>query len=1117
MKTQSFGRSAAALNPYNSLMRSIFYDVSTHARNYYDVCAASPLAYAVSDYRGQRENGDKRDEPKDAFPAAGFEALKIKASTYKPDGPKKGLFGNKEDYWPDKQGRYWWRLTLENGSICEDFYWKKDEARGWPDRADSDRYWFTVHHAPSGTKIEGFSSEPDRVKGHPDKDGKYWSYAKYTECGPIKAWMEEKDKNYVARLQLKAWMEEEDKNYLARLRGEKEQEQSNAAALGPSGDFFTAFAMAERLRIAEMKELEDRKLREESEKRAAEIQRLEEARLAAEKAQKVAAAQKNALEQQERLRAEQEKNAQTKTPSKTLLETVSAKDLTTLKQLADSKETVWADIDAHGNNAFHLAAKSENSKTLKLLLESAPQQSQAILLRQPNEEDETPLHLVARSFKPELVSATLTGLGKNAERTLKAYSERGYLPIHEAAQSGEMKTIQALLNAGADINALTQGGLTVAQCAELNGHSLLAQLLTGLMKPTSSSSSSASSTQHSSTPLLMQALYDYQAQSQQELSVFSGEAVSVLEQTGDGWGYCQNSRGHEGYLPMNFLDLKTNSADAKKYSDRSPESSGSLGSTCSAGSSGSSGSHSHSADKKVGSSGSRGNAFSANAANLKGGIDGSGVGVVDLLIPFSEITLGKELGKGGFGVVYRGERHGEDVAVKQLLCQKMDEATKQDFMNEASIMLRLQHGNIVRLYGVSLEPYAMVMEFLVKGSLYDLLRSNDPLSFGLRYKIALDIANGLSFLHSREMVHCDLKSLNVLLDDRYRAKLADFGMSKVRTSTSSFAGALSGTVHWSSPEVINDEKYGKPADVYSYGVILWEILARKLPYASMAGRGAIMNFVVLGKREPIPENSPEILARLTTECWAQEPEQRPTMAQVVGALKESPVTDEMAAASEQMDKTADGMSTAGYDANSGPGRGRGLPSIPSSGRSTGRDGGAYGRGRGLPQPPPSGPSGGYGAQNAYGLDSSPIRDCGSPKAAGGSGFFQPQPAATGLGGAYGVNSGQFSGRGLPAIPGGGRGAGRAGSGAFAAPQIPMVPAEGNAYALDSSPQPARGRGLAVSRGSSSGRGFFAPVQHELIALQGEADAYSLDSAKPSAVRDRGASLQNSGYGQGGYG
>ena len=283
--------------------------------------------------------------------------------------------------------------------------------------------------------------------------------------------------------------------------------------------------------------------------------------------------------------------------------------------------------------------------------------------------------------------------------------------------------------------------------------------------------------------------------------------------------------------------------------------------------------------------------------------------------------------------------------------------------------------------------------------------------------------------------------------------------------------------------------------MYSYGIILWEILSRRIPFSSLSGQRALISFVIQGKREPIPENSPKVLASLTAECWAQEPEQRPTMVQVVQSLKESPVIEEMAAAPVKAVKMMNSVSGSSvYGVDSGLGRGYGSP---------------VSRGRGLPQTPPSGLSGSSG--NAYVLDSSPqqTRGRGLPPAPGGrsgGGFFAPvQPASgRGLGGAYSVDSSYGSlvsrGRGLPQTPPSG-----------------LSGSSGNAYVLDSSPQQARGRGLPPTPGGRSGRGFFAPVQQELIGLQGGENAYSLDSAKPSAVRGRGASLQNSGYGQGGYG
>jgi serine/threonine protein kinase len=501
----------------------------------------------------------------------------------------------------------------------------------------------------------------------------------------------------------------------------------------------------------------------------------------------------------------------------------------------------------------------------------------------------------------------------------------------------------------------------------------------------------------------MQALHHYQAQSQEELAAVAGETITVLQQNADGWWKCRNSRGQEGYLPMNFLGSAPAVSSSSKH-----------------GSSGSSSGDSGPDTKRRSDVTADENPLGINPSRSKIGVDSTGMGVIDLVISFSEIILGQELGKGGFGIVYRGERHGDNVAVKRLLCQTMDETTKRAFLEEASMMLRLQHGNIVRLYGVSLEPYAMVMEFMEGGSLDKLLYGKAPLGYVLRYKMALDIANGLSFLHSKDMVHCDLKSLNVLLDDRYKAKLADFGMSKIKTKTATqsyYSGARAGTLLWSAPEVLDDERnYTKAADVYSYGIILLEILSRRIPFSFLSGQRALISFVLQGKREPIPENSPQILARLTQECWAQEPEQRPTMVQVVRELKESPVTEESVMPQQTYTQTSSASSTAAYGVDSiASGRGRGLPQTPgprlsgyevashnSSGffqpaQSTGSHAGAYGvdstmpgRGRGLPAPP--------------GTSSS-------------SSFFPAiQPA---LGGGYGVDSTKpygSGGRGLPQTP-----------------------------------------------------------------------------------------------------
>src|SRR3990167_1921160 len=181
MKTQNFG---------TTHFPAYFYVMCSFLVPFFHVpFSLAFLAPAQKNYRENRENGNPIDNPKQPFPSAGFDQLDIKTTD------------TQSGKWPDASGRYWWKLTLNNGQVLNDFYWMKDEARGFPDKSDESRYWFTVGHT-NGTKMEGFSQEPDYQKGFPDKDKKYWRYIQFTDthCPTIRQWMEEKDRNYLARI-----------------------------------------------------------------------------------------------------------------------------------------------------------------------------------------------------------------------------------------------------------------------------------------------------------------------------------------------------------------------------------------------------------------------------------------------------------------------------------------------------------------------------------------------------------------------------------------------------------------------------------------------------------------------------------------------------------------------------------------------------------------------------------------------------------------------------------------------------------------------------------------------------------------------------------------------------
>lgn len=260
------------------------------------------------------------------------------------------------------------------------------------------------------------------------------------------------------------------------------------------------------------------------------------------------------------------------------------------------------------------------------------------------------------------------------------------------------------------------------------------------------------------------------------------------------------------------------------------------------------------------------------------------------LIPYNDIQFGSRvLGEGGFGTVRQAKWQHIDVAVKQLKLGRMSDKALDEFQQEAANHGALRHPNIVALYGACLEhgKYCMVMELMIKGSLYDLLHNNEDLPWNLRLSIAKDICIGLAYLHAKNIVHRDMKSLNVLLDDRGRAKLSDFGLSTIKSETSSTSSAVSsvGTLCWMAPELFKRGGKCTPAsDVYAMGIVFWELTSRKLPFADAPNQTLVTKWVSEGEREEIPAETPKKFAALIAQCWKERTEERPVADQVLVAL-----------------------------------------------------------------------------------------------------------------------------------------------------------------------------------------------------------------------------------------
>jgi serine/threonine protein kinase len=230
---------------------------------------------------------------------------------------------------------------------------------------------------------------------------------------------------------------------------------------------------------------------------------------------------------------------------------------------------------------------------------------------------------------------------------------------------------------------------------------------------------------------------------------------------------------------------------------------------------------------------------------------------------------------------------------------------------EAAVMFRMNSPYTVKLHGVCSDDNetSLVMERMTGGSLFHLLQDESKeLPWTLRYRLAYEIAEGLWTLHAQEILHRDLKSLNVLLDGEQHAKVTDFGFSKLRGQVTSVAPSSSkqslGTPAYKSPEIVecdladsdSDEEgaaavkkpvpYTPYSDVYAYGVILWELATRKIPFA---GQEPIKVYkkIAKGKHEKIPDDCPPEFAALIKKCWAMQPGQRPRTDAIVAQTKAS--------------------------------------------------------------------------------------------------------------------------------------------------------------------------------------------------------------------------------------
>uniref|UniRef100_A0A8C8F045 Mitogen-activated protein kinase kinase kinase 7 n=2 Tax=Oncorhynchus tshawytscha TaxID=74940 RepID=A0A8C8F045_ONCTS len=251
-------------------------------------------------------------------------------------------------------------------------------------------------------------------------------------------------------------------------------------------------------------------------------------------------------------------------------------------------------------------------------------------------------------------------------------------------------------------------------------------------------------------------------------------------------------------------------------------------------------------------------------------------------IDYVDIEVEEVVGRGAFGVVCKAKWKGKDVAIKTI----ESESERKAFIVELRQLSRVNHPNIVKLYGSCNIPVCLVMEYAEGGSLYNVLHGAEPLPYytaSHAMSWCFQCSQGVAYLHGmkpKALIHRDLKPPNLLLVAGGTVlKICDFGTAcDIQTHMTNNKGSAA----WMAPEVFEGSNYSEKCDVFSWGIILWEVITRRKPFDEIGGPAfRIMWAVHNGTRPPLIKSLPKPIESLMTRCWSKDPSQRPSMEEIV--------------------------------------------------------------------------------------------------------------------------------------------------------------------------------------------------------------------------------------------
>lgn len=263
--------------------------------------------------------------------------------------------------------------------------------------------------------------------------------------------------------------------------------------------------------------------------------------------------------------------------------------------------------------------------------------------------------------------------------------------------------------------------------------------------------------------------------------------------------------------------------------------------------------------------------------------DGSDLWEIDTRL----LKFHNKMASGSQCELFRGTYCSQDVAIKVFKSEHVSLDLQREFAQEVYIMRKIRHKNVVQFIGACTQPPSLfiVTEFMSRGSLYDFLhKQKGVFKLPSVLKVAIDVCKGMNYLHQNNIIHRDLKTANILMDENEVVKVADFGVARVKTQ-SGVMTAETGTYRWMAPEVIEHKPYDQKADVFSFAIMIWELLTGKLPYDYLTPLQAAVGVVQKALRPTIPKHTNLKLAELLEKCWQQDPALRPDFSDILDKLQ----------------------------------------------------------------------------------------------------------------------------------------------------------------------------------------------------------------------------------------